>query len=43
VGGSSEFVGVVAKAEFDVAEQLSVGGIDEILGHPAKGLFGGGA
>jgi hypothetical protein len=42
VGSSGEFVGVVAKAEFDVTEQLSVGNIDEVLGHLAEGLFGGG-
>jgi hypothetical protein len=43
VSGSRELVGVVAEAEFDVAEELSVGGIDERLGHLAEGLVGGGS
>jgi hypothetical protein len=30
------------EAEFDVAEELSVGGIHERLGHVAEGLVGGG-
>ena len=37
-----ELLGVVAEAEFDALEQLSVGGIDEVLSHPPEGLFGGG-
>jgi hypothetical protein len=43
VGRGGQFVGVVAQAELDVAEQLPVGGIDEFLGHLAEGLLGGGA
>ena len=42
MGGRRELVGVVAEAEFDVTEELSVGGIDERLGHLAEGLVGGG-
>jgi hypothetical protein len=42
VGGRRELVGVVAEAEFDVAEELPVGGIDEGLGHGAEGRVGGG-
>jgi len=42
MGGGGELVGVVAEAEFDVAEELPVGGIDEILGHLAQGRIGGG-
>ncbi len=38
-----EPVGVVAQAELGVAEQLPVGGIDELLGHLAEGPVGGGA
>jgi hypothetical protein len=41
VDSGGEAVGVVAEAEFDVAEELSVGGIDECLGHVAEGLVGG--
>ena len=37
-----EFVGAVAEAQLDAPEQLAVGGIDEILGHQAQGLLGGG-
>ena len=37
-----ERVGAVAQAQLDVAEQLPVGGIDELLGHAAEGLVGGG-
>jgi hypothetical protein len=33
VGGSRKLVGLVTEAEFDVAEELSVGGIHERLGH----------
>ena len=40
MGGGGEVVGVVAEAEFDVAQELAVGGIDEGLGHLAQGLFG---
>jgi hypothetical protein len=42
VGASRELVGVVAEADFDVAEELSVGGVDECLGHAAEGHVGGG-
>jgi hypothetical protein len=42
VGGGGEVVGVVAEAQFDAAEELSVGGIDEFLGHAAEGLLSGG-
>jgi len=42
VGGGGEVVGVVAEAEFDVAEELSVGRVHECLGHAAEGLVGGG-
>jgi hypothetical protein len=38
-----EFVGAVAQAQLDVAEELPVGGVDELLGHVAEGLLGGGA
>jgi len=41
VGSGGEPVGVVAQAEFDAAEQLAVGGIDQLLGHVAQGLVGG--
>jgi hypothetical protein len=37
-----ELVGAVAEAEFDVAEQLPVGGIDEVFGGLAEELLGGG-
>jgi hypothetical protein len=37
-----EPVGAVAQAEFDAGEQLAVGGIDQVLGHLAEGLLGGG-
>ena len=43
MSGSRQRAGVVAEAEFDVAEELSVGGIDERLGHLAEGLVGGGS
>jgi hypothetical protein len=42
VGGGGKLVGVVAEAEFDVAEELPVGGVDEGLGHLAAGRVGGG-
>jgi hypothetical protein len=42
VRGGGQCVGLVAQAEFDVPEELSVGGIDERLGHPAEGGFGRG-
>jgi hypothetical protein len=35
-------MGVVAEAEFDAPEELAVGGIDEVFGHLAEGLLGGG-
>lgn len=41
MGGSSECVGAVAEAEFDLLEQLSVGGIDEVFGRLAEEQFGG--
>jgi hypothetical protein len=42
VGGRREAVGVVTQAEFEVAEELSVGGIDEFLGPAPQGRLGGG-
>lgn len=42
MGGGGEVVGVVAEADFDIAEELAVGGINKFLGHVAQGLFGGG-
>jgi len=42
VGGGRELVGVIAEAEFDAAEQLSVRSIDKVLGHLAEGVLGGG-
>lgn len=35
----SELVGLVAEGDFDVAEQLVIGDIDESLGHLSGGLF----
>ncbi len=43
MSGGGELLGVIAEAEFDGAEQLAVGGIDEFLGHPAEGAVGRGA
>ena len=42
MGGGGQVVGAVAEAEFDRAEQLPVRGIEEVFGHAAEGLFGGG-
>ena len=38
--GGGELVGVVAQSAFDVAQQLSIGDIDEFLGHLAEGRVG---
>jgi hypothetical protein len=35
-------VGAVAQTQFDLAEELSVGGIDEVFGHLAQQCFRGG-
>ena len=35
-------MGAVAQVQFDAAEELAVGGIDELFGHLSQGLFGGG-
>ncbi len=40
MSGGGELMGMVAEAEFQGAEQLSVGGIDEFLGHGAEGGIG---
>jgi hypothetical protein len=42
MGRGGQLAGAVAQAEFDAAEQLRLGGIDEVLGHAAQGLLGGG-
>jgi hypothetical protein len=38
-----ELVGAAPEAGLDPLEQLRVGGIDEVLGHLAEGLRGGGS
>ena len=43
MGGGGQLVGLVAEAELDVAQQLAVGDIDQVLGHLAEGLLGGGS
>src|SRR5262249_44510679 len=42
MGSGGEGVGVVAEAEFDIVEELAIGGIDEGLRHVAEGAVGGG-
>ena len=42
MGGRCQLVGVVTEVEFDVAEALSIRGIDEFLDQLAEGPFGGG-
>jgi hypothetical protein len=43
VGGGGQVVGLVAQGEFQLAEQLGVGAIDEGLRHPARGPLDVGA
>ncbi len=43
VSSGRPWVSVVAQAQLDAWAELSVGGIDAVLGHVAEGLFGGGA
>ena len=43
MGGGGQVVGLVAEGEFQLAEELPVGAIDQGLRHPAGGLLEVGA